>query len=126
MNQEIMMKIEGKYRQAGEFEEQLNLIEQQVVELTDFQKHLDEIEKSKETKILASLGKGIFLKSEIKDKKLFVDVGSGIIIRKTAKEAVEIVQEQLVKLNEFKVELGNQINSLNGELQDLMKQSEEK
>ena len=78
--------------------------------------------------MLASLGKGVFIKSDIKDKKLFVDVGSGTLVRKTQKEAVNTVDEQINKLTAMKNELSMKLGVMNDDLQKLMQnvQAEQK
>lgn len=123
-NQETIIKLQENYNKARELEETLNIIEQQLMELEQFKGHLKEINESKNNEILSSLGKGVFMKSEIKDKKLFVEVGSETFVRKTPDEAVETIEEQTKKLDEIKNELSSQINNLNRDMQGLMKKLE--
>jgi prefoldin alpha subunit len=124
MNQESLMEFERTYQQSREFEESLGIIEQQIIELESFKKQLDDLEKSEGDEILATLGKGVFLKSKVLDKKLFVDVGSGTIVRKTPKEAVDTIEDQVKKLTEMKNELSMKLNVMNSDLQGLMQKVE--
>ena len=88
--------------------------------MQSFQIHIGEIDKNKEKEILAPLGKGVFIKSEIKDKKIFVDIGAGVLVRKSPKEAREVIEDQLKKLEEMRQEIHKHIESTNQELQSLV------
>ncbi|MCH7568268.1 MAG: prefoldin subunit alpha [Nanoarchaeota archaeon] len=122
MDQELILKAGLLHRHFNEIEEKLNFIEQQVFELQNFDIGLDELDKSKESGMLAPLGKGIFIESEIKDKKLFVEVGAGILIRKSPEEARKIIVQQINKLKEIKHNLSDNLTSVKKGLGDLMKE----
>ena len=80
MDVELLMNLEKASQQSREIEEKLKVVEQQVAELESFRVSLDALKNSDEKEILASLGRGVFVKSDIKDEKFFVDVGSGIFV----------------------------------------------
>ena len=125
MDSEVLINLDNTYREVKEIEESLNIIEQQLRELEEFKIGLKNIEENKNNEILASLGKGVFIKSEIKDKKLFVDVGSGIIIRKTPKATIETVEDQINKLSEIRSELAMRMNSAKMEFNELIKKGQD-
>jgi len=118
--QELVMKLQQGYGQSREIEEQLNIIEEQLVQLEEFKRNLNDLDKTKENEILASLGKGVFIKSDIKDKKLYVDVGSNVFVRKSPIMAIETVDEQLKRLGEMKIQLSTQIESIHLDLQGII------
>ena len=121
-NKEKLIALLGsKYEYGKELEEKINIIDRQISELQSFQIHIGEIDKNKEKEILAPLGKGVFIKSEIKDKKLFVDIGAGVLVRKSPKEAREVIEDQLRKLVEMSQEIHQQIEITNQELQNLVR-----
>ena len=116
MDVELLMNLEKASQQSREIEEKLKVVEQQVAELESFRVSLDALKNSDEKEILASLGRGVFVKSDIKDEKFFVDVGSGILVRKNAEESRRIVSEQIDKLNEMRIQLIAENESIGNEL----------
>ncbi len=116
MNEEILQRAVMLQQQSQEAEKQLAFVDEQIGELEAFSKNLDFMDKSQEKEVLASLGKGVFVKSDIKDKKLFVDVGAGVLVRKTASEAREVIEGQLKKFMEARVQVAGQLEALREEL----------
>ena len=83
---------------------------------------LGKIEDSEE--MLANLGKGVFVKTKVLEKKLFVNIGSNVIVKKNIKEASESIQEQekqiILMISQLKSEtekLAQAVLSLQQELQ---------
>ena len=105
MDDELIIKLQETHRQSQEIEEKFKVVEQQLDELQKFASSLEDLDKNSNKEILASLGKGVYIKSDIKDEKLFVDVGSGILVRKSIEESRQVVEEQSKKLNEMKIQL---------------------
>lgn len=109
--------LQERYQESKAFEEQLGFISQQLEELGNFRLHLKDFDESKERKILASIGKGIYVESELKNKSLFVDVGANILVKKTSKETIEIIEQQIRRLGEFKIQLNERLETLAFEMQ---------
>ena len=126
MNQELFLRAQMLERDSSELEERLNLVNQEIVELQSFDINLGKIDDSEEKEILASLGKGIFMRSEIKDKNLFVNVGSNILVKKTPEEAKKVISEQIERLGQIAEEISKQILYINKELEEIVKKFEEK
>ncbi len=122
--QEMYMKATMLQQQSQEVEQNLILIETQILELTKFSEELLVLDSSKEKEVLASLGRGVFIKTSLENKDLLVDVGSGVLVKKTPKEAVKIIDEQLVKLNEAKTQLQSQLELFQGEFANLIQEVE--
>jgi prefoldin alpha subunit len=120
MDEELILKLQEYHGRSKEIEEKINLVEQHINELGSFGNNIDELEATQEKEILASVGKGVYIKSEIKDKKLFVDVGAGILIRKDIKEAKDIVEKQVKKLIEMKQDLHMQFSAIDAEMKSII------
>ena len=95
---------------------QLQMLQQQVEQITDYveklqgqQKELDnsiealaELQKTKvNTEILAPIANGVFLKAELKDNQnLVVNVGAEVTVEKTIAEVLRLLEEQKGKITE--------------------------
>jgi len=126
MDQELLWKLEQSHQKLKDLEEKLFIVVQQIIELKNFGESLEEIKTNEGKEILASLGKGVFVKSEIKDKKLFIDVGLGTLIRKDLGETQKVLRDQVLRLENMKVELESGMETLNQEVGTLIGQIENK
>ena len=123
MNQEKIMAIAEIERVARELEENLQLIEMQIEELTAFNNSLEFLMKSKDKEMLSSIGKMVYIKTAIEDKKrLFIDVGAGVVVKKTPEETIEIVKEQILRLQEARVQISSQLEIYRGILQEFIEE----
>jgi prefoldin alpha subunit len=124
-NEELIMKLSMLQQQAEKLEEQINLVNQQISELEELKLGLEEI---REGEILANIGKGIFIKAEVKSRELYVNVGDKKIVKKDVRGTKELVDKQIVKMQELKSNLLDEIQKVNKELHGLIisaKQSHE-
>ena len=116
------MEIAVIEQQARELEGNLQLVENQILELESFKENLNLIVKSKEKEMLASLGKRVFVKTSIEDKdKLFVDVGAGVIIKKTPEETIKVVSNQILRLQEARLQISAQLEIYHKHLEEFIK-----
>lgn len=121
MDAELVFQASILERQANELEQNLQLVEAQVNQLEEFKKSLAFLEKSKDNEILSPIGRGVFIKSEIKDKeKLFVEVGSNIIVKKTPEETKKIIESQVSRLKQARVQIAAQLEITQEQLQGLL------
>ena len=118
-----MFKLQEVHQQSQEVEEKLKIVEQQLSELEQFSVNLKDLEKNKSKEILASLGKGVYLKSEIKEDKLFVEAGAGILVKKTPAETNEIIEDQIARLNEMKTQLVAENDSIQEKMGNLIEKA---
>jgi prefoldin alpha subunit len=123
-NEELMMKASFLERHSQELAEKIDYLSQQLSELEEFRSNLDALSKSKENKMLASIGKGVYVKSSLEDKKLFVNVGSGVLVKKTPEETKEIIEAQIKQFHEAKSRLMAQMEIYNGMLARTMSEIE--
>jgi len=124
MNEEIIMKAMQFQKKAEETEKNLEFVEEQINELEEFKKNLENLENSKEKEILASLGKGVFIKSEIKDKELFVNVGAGVVIKKSLNGTKKVIEEQIKKFLNARIQLNSELETYRQELVRLINELE--
>lgn len=121
---ELVEFLQARYAESQEVEERLNLVAQQISELEEFGMSIEEIDRSREKDILASLGKGVYLPAQIKEKELFIGVGSGIFVKKKPHEATAVVKSQIEGLLKMREDLLERNEDLNEEMQELMKNIE--
>ena len=118
--EDYLIKLSMMEQEAEKLREQINLIEQQILEFNILAESLQKIENSKSKEILSNLGKGVFLKTEIKDSELFVNIGSNVVLKKKPKEAIEIINKQITQLEEMRKIMLNDIEKMNENLQNLV------
>jgi len=119
--QEYMMQLSMLDKQAKELQQQIGQVNQQIKQYDDLKGSLDDVGKVKEgEEMLAPIGRGIFFKSEIKDKKLLVNVGENIILKKTPEGAKKIVDKQVKELEKIKKELEGNVQELNKQVESLI------
>ncbi len=126
MDPELLLKVSILEKQGKETEGEIDFVEREIVELERFSDNLDYLSNSKDDSILASMGKGVLIKTQITEKKLFVDVGSGVILRKEPQELKQIIQEQIARLKEARVRLVSRVNIIQASLQQIIKEIEDK
>lgn len=126
IDQEIMQKLENFNHKSEYLKEQMDVIGKQVIELSKFKETLKSIRNEKEKEILAPLGKGVYVKADMKSDKLFIEVGSGIVVRKSIEEAEEIITEQSKKLEDMQNHLVLENENLHSKIESLIKDFEKK
>jgi prefoldin alpha subunit len=119
--EDYLIKLSMMQQEAEKLQEQVQIINQQIAEFEVLKLSLGNIGENKE--ILANLGKGVFIKSEIKDKELFVNIGQGIVVRKNADEACKIIDKQISELGELKRNILQEIEKINSNLQELLEEA---
>jgi len=123
--QEYLMRMQVIEEEARQIEMQMEMIDQQSNELIQISKSLEELSRAEENpEFLANLGKGIFIKAKALEKELFVSIGNGTVVKKTPKEAIEIITTQLRRASETKSEFMSRINELQGDMQKLAEEAE--
>jgi len=120
--QESFLKLNLLGQEAERLEQQIQAIDQQILELNSVSGSIEEISKKtdEKTEILANLGKGVFLKTELKSKELLVNVGKDILLKKTPEETRTIIEEQLEKLASGREKILKQIEKLQESMQKIL------
>lgn len=124
MNEELVQQAAAYQQQAEETEQALNVVNEQLQELTKFREHLKFAQEMKGKEIIASVGNGVFIKAEAKEDEFFVNVGAGIVVKKKGSEIGEILDGQIKKFKEVKTQLHMQLDMFAGELQKMIHELE--
>jgi prefoldin alpha subunit len=125
MNQELLVQAGLLEEQAREIAQRIENIEREISDLSNLFETLRHLIKSKENRMIATLGKGVMVPVDLVDKNLFVDVGFGVIVKKSPDEVREIVNSQLKRLADARTTLMARFEIVTGTLQDYFKQIEE-
>ena len=119
-NEDLIMKLSMYQQEAQKIEEQINMANQQIVEMRNMQDSLEEIDQGKANEILAPVGRGIFMKSKIEERKFFVSIGGGVVLKKDCLGAKELIEKQILNLGEIKDKLLEELGKINNELNNLI------
>ena len=120
MDHQLLREASQLEKYTSELEQHEAYLSQQISELMQFMEQLDALKKNSEKSMLVSVGKRVYLKTEVTDKKFFVDVGAGVVVRKTPEELEAVIAGQLKKLRESQAALAQQLAFYGEKLHDLM------
>jgi prefoldin alpha subunit len=126
INQELIFKFNLYEQQIQQLQQQLQAVEQAIVEASSLNFGLDDLKESKDKEILASIGKGMFIKSKIISDDLIVDIGGKNFVKKSIPKTQELIKEQIEKLERIKKELENQLEKISEELTQLYMEAQER
>jgi prefoldin alpha subunit len=118
LNQEEIMKIQMMEQEVNYLNQQLQLIDENIKEMTQISDSLEGISKGNE--ILSNLGKKIYLPVEVKDDKLGVEVGKGNYVKKSVSETKEILERENNKLMEGKGKIIERLDFLQEEMSKML------
>lgn len=114
--EELMYKFQMYEQQIMQLQQQLEAVEQAIVEMNSLILGLGELTGAKEKEILATIGKGIFVKTKLISEDLIVDVGGKNFVKKSIPETKKLIEDQVIKLKEVKKELEDNLEKINEEL----------
>lgn len=118
--QQYFMRMQMLGQEAEKIEQQIQTIDQQIAELAAVMESIQAIKDGKQKEILANLGKGIFVRAEIKDTELLVNVGKEVIVKKTVEDTIAVIENQTNKLMAGKEGLIGKISEMQATMQDLL------
>lgn len=124
--QELMFKFSILEQQMQQIHQQLQAVEQGLIEINSLSLGLDDLVGSTGKEILAPIGRGIFVKTKLLSEELTVDIGERTFIKKTIPETKEIIAQQVLKLENVKVELNDNLEKIGFELNRLISEAQEK
>lgn len=111
-------------QQSEETEQNLSFINEQLSELQEFSKQIKFLSESRNNEIFSSIGRGVYAKSSLSDNNLFVNAGSGVLVKKTREETKNIIDSQIEKLNEARIQLMSQMEMFNLQLHEMVEKIE--
>jgi len=124
MDQEQMMQVQMMEQESNQLNQHLEIISQNLNEMEELKRSLEEIEKSDNNEILANLGKRIYIPVEIKEKKLIVEVGNKTYVKKSVKDTIDLIKTQIQKLNLAKDKISMDIEGLQDRFNVLIEEFE--
>lgn len=124
--QELMMKLGFFEQQIRQIQQQIQAIEQGIAEMNSLNTGLEEISGKKDAEILAPIGRGIYAKAKLLSEELLVNVGSNNLVTKGIPETRKLIEEQIKKLEEIKVEMNNNLENLGKEIESMMEEEKGK
>ena len=124
--QELMMKLSMFEQQIQHLRQQQELVEKTIGELGALDIGLEELRGGDGKEILASVGRGIFVKAKLESEELTVDIGDKTFVKKSISETRKLIEAQLRKLEEVKEELNNSLEEVNSQFQKVFLEAQEK
>jgi prefoldin alpha subunit len=118
--QELMFKLQMFEQQIKQVQEQMQAVEQGIVDMTDLALGLEDMQGKKGEEILASVGKGIFVRTKLLSEELTVDVGGKNFVKKKIPDTVKVIRDQIKKLEKAKENLESQMDEIKSELEKTM------
>ena len=115
-----MYKLAMFEQQIQQMQQQLQAVEQGIVDLSNLNFGLDELEGGKGKEIMSPIGQGIFASAKLLSEELVVDVGGKNFVKKTIPETKHLIENQIKKLNEIKKDLQNSIDEMGKEFEKVL------
>jgi len=125
-DQELQIKFQIFEQQIMQLQQQLQAVEQAILELNQLSVDLEELKGKTGKEILAQIGRGIFVKTNLISEELIVDVGDKNFIKKSISETKKIILEQVGKLGNSKEELNQELENLNKEITEVFLEHQKK
>lgn len=126
MDEETVFQASLLQQEAEKLQTHLEEIKRQLSELEKLSDHISHLNKTSEKEVISSLGKGVHIKTNLVEKKLFVEVGAGVIVRKTPEETIKVISSQLKRLKELKIHFSSQKDICDQTLSNLVAEMQQK
>jgi len=112
--QEMYMEFQMLEQHIRQLQKQLEVVTQQLIELTITSSSLDEFNKIKPGKeIFVPLSSGIFAKASIKDTSgLLVNVGANVVVQKDVASTKKLIQRQMEEIQKIQEQMVNELEKL--------------
>lgn len=115
MNTELLFKAQQLESKIKELQEHLNFVDSQILELSSFSENIKSLSSIKSKEIISSIGRGVHIPAEITSKSLFVEVGSGVVLKKTHDETIKIIDSQLSRIKQARINILSELDSAHTE-----------
>ena len=122
--QEIIFRLSMMEQQMQQLQQQFEAVERGITELESLNLGLDDMNGSEGKEILAQVGKGVYVKAKIISEKLTVNVGENNFVGRSIPETKEMILGQIKKLKDVRIELENNIDSINSEFAKVVQEYE--
>ena len=123
---ELMVKFSVFEQQIRQIQQQMEVIERNIIEMSSLNLGLEEFKGAEGKEILSQVGKNIFVKTKLLSEELIVDIGSGNFVKKDIESTKKLIGEQTKKLERIRDELNSALENLNQEMTSLIIQAQDK
>lgn len=120
MDQKLIIEANEIQQKSQELSQNLEFIDSQLSELSDFILTVESISKSEDNSTLTTLGKGVYIKSALMEKDFYVDVGVGVIIKKSSSQTLDIIYSQIDKLKSARTSILSELDSLQNRFAEVL------
>ena len=112
--QEMYMEFQVLDQHIKQLQKQLEMVTNQLIELTVTSNSLDEFRKiSNNREVFVPLSSGIFAKANIKDNnELFVNVGANVVVKNDVNSAKKLLQKQIDELKNIQKQMVNELEKM--------------
>lgn len=124
-DQELIYKLSIYEQQIQQIQQQLEVVERTIIDITSLNSELDELKGKTGEDILAPIGRGVFAKAKLSSEELLVGVGDGNLVKKSIPETKKVIEKQISKLNEVKKEMSDNLEKIGKEIEGLIKEARE-
>lgn len=118
--QEILFKLSRYEQQINHLQKQLQAIEEGLIDLSQLSLGLEELKGKNGKEILASVGRGIFVRAQLLSEELTVDVGEKTFLKKDIASTRELIGKQIDKLENIKGEVESAMEKMGEEIQKVI------
>ena len=126
LENELMIKFSMFEQQIRQIQQQLEVIERNIVEMSSLNLGLEEFKGAEGKEILSQVGKNIFVKTKLLSEDLIVDIGNGNLVKKDIGGTRKLIGEQTKKLEKIRDELNSALENINQEMTNLIIQAQNK
>jgi len=120
--EEILLRLSILEGEAKKLQEQLQTVNQQIADYEALKLSLEKLDGS-DNDVLAPLGRGIFFKAKKIDNEFLVNIGNNLVVKKTGKDAAEIINKQINKMAELKTAIENHLEELTRQMQNIVEEA---
>jgi prefoldin alpha subunit len=124
-NQELVYKLSLMQHQIQQFQQKLQTVEQNIIDLSSLSLGLDGLINGNNKEVLAQIGGGIFAKTKLLSEDLIVNIGGGNLLKKSIPDTKKLIEEQIEKLDAVRQELSENLNNLGSEFEKMIKDVQE-
>lgn len=116
--QQAYMEVQMLNQQLKQHAEQIQRVDEKIGEITTLLEALDGITTT--GPMLATIGGGVFLNTELKDKEsAYVNVGANIIVKKKIPEIKKILLQQYQELEQYKAQILIQAGNIQEQIKNI-------
>ena len=124
--QELAFTLNMFEQQINQLQQQIQVIEAGINELSSLSLSLDDLKNSKGKEVFAAVGRGIYTKARLESEELTVDIGNQNFVKKSIPETKELIDTQVNKLEKIKEDVQQSLEEVNKQLTKIIIEAQEK